>query len=362
MNVCVALKRLLFVSVMGLCCTQAVVADEGIGMVTGSATGTYVQFGKDIANTVKDSGVTIIVKESKGSIDNIKRLNSRENAALGIVQSDVLGFLTRSKSPEMQEISERLRLIFPFYNEEVHLFASRSIQTFQDLQGKRLIVGEEGSGNWLTSNNLLQMMDVIPSETLSMAPKDAAVAVLTGAADAMIYVAGKPVKLFTALGELREKPDFAPLFEKVHFVPLDNTLMLREYVASEIGPEDYSWVTEKTPTIAVKAVLMSFDFSSKRSGYFKQRCEELAKIGKAIRSNIGELRLNGHPKWKEVDLAAKVGTWQRDTCSQEAVGESKMDITKEMEKVLLNELWSKPYPAIASAQNFEVSAITDVAP
>ncbi|NJN45392.1 MAG: hypothetical protein HC808_01645 [Candidatus Competibacteraceae bacterium] len=72
-------------------------AEEGVGMVTGSKTGTYYQFGQDIAEVAKPKGVNILVKESKGSIDNIKRLNSRENAAFGIVQSDVLGFWNARK-------------------------------------------------------------------------------------------------------------------------------------------------------------------------------------------------------------------------------------------------------------------------
>jgi TRAP-type uncharacterized transport system substrate-binding protein len=44
---------------------------EGIGMVTGTATGTYIQFGQDIAKVARSVGLDILVKESEGSIDNI---------------------------------------------------------------------------------------------------------------------------------------------------------------------------------------------------------------------------------------------------------------------------------------------------
>ena len=97
----------------------AVADDQQIGMVTGSQTGTYIQFGNDIAGVAKTVGLDILVKDSQGSIDNIKRINSKENATFGIVQSDVLGFLSRSESPEMRQVASRLRLIFPFYAEEV---------------------------------------------------------------------------------------------------------------------------------------------------------------------------------------------------------------------------------------------------
>jgi uncharacterized protein len=188
----------------GLSCVSQVNA-ESIGMVTGSAAGTYFQFGQDIASVARAAGMDIAVKESEGSLDNIRRLVSRENAALGIVQSDVLGFLSRSEDPDVRRIAQRLRLVFPFYNEEVHLFARKEIRSFEDLAGKRLVVGTKGSGNWVTSNNLLRMVDVKPAERIELPPPEGVSSVLMGEADAMVYVAGKPVKLFTNIGELQTR-------------------------------------------------------------------------------------------------------------------------------------------------------------
>jgi TRAP-type uncharacterized transport system substrate-binding protein len=141
---------------------------EGIGMVTGTATGPYIQFGQDIASVARSVGLDILVKESEGSIDNIRRLVSAENAALGIVQSDVLGFLSRSTDPQVRRIASRLRLIFPFYNEEVHLLARMDIQRFEDLNGRRMVVGSQASGNWITSSNLLQMVNVNPTDLIEL--------------------------------------------------------------------------------------------------------------------------------------------------------------------------------------------------
>jgi TRAP transporter TAXI family solute receptor len=289
---------------------------ESIGMVTGSTTGTYFQFGLDIAKLAPTTGLEILVKESEGSIDNIRRLVSRENAALSIVQSDVLGFLSRSEDPEARRISERLRLVFPFYNEEVHLLARKEIQRFEDLDGKRVVVGTKGSGNWLTSNNLLRMINIKPAERIELPPPEAASAVLGGEADAMVYVAGKPVKLFTTFRELQNNPEYAPLVKAVHFVPLQHESMLREYVATTIAPDDYEWLSEATPTVAVKAVLISFDFSRRSSSYYQKRCEQLAKLGRVVRKNFAELQRAGHPKWKEIELDQELELWKRDTCSQ----------------------------------------------
>lgn len=312
--------RVFFIALAVLCgfgtAGDRVKADP-IGMVTGSTTGTYYRFGKDIAMMAAAAGLEILVKDSKGSIDNIKRLNSRENAALGIVQSDVLGFLERSNDPEMQSVARRISLVFPFYDEEVHLFASTSIQRFADLAGRRVVVGEAGSGSWLTAVNLFKLAGVQPAEMLHMEPLKAVTTVLKGEADAMFYVAGKPVPLFTKLGALKENPEFAALFGRVHFVPLEDSSMLSEYKASRIDAGDYPWLDGGAPTLAVKAVLMSFDFSSSNSEYYRRRCQQLARLGQAVRDGLDKLRREGHPKWREVNLGESVGQWQRDRCSQQ---------------------------------------------
>lgn len=288
-------------------------ASEPVGMVTGSKAGTYIQFGRDIARVTARYGLAIQVKESEGSLNNIERMNSKENAAFGIVQSDVLGIL-KTNQPE---VARHLRMVYPLYNEEVHILARKQIRSFADLQGKRVATGTKGSGNWLTLANLLHTMGVKPSERVTdLKPLDALIAVLEGKIDAMIYVSGKPVSLFEKLQQLRENPRFSRLIQEVHFVPLREPEMLKSYyVPSEIGPSDYPWLSATVPTIAVKALLVSFDFSRQNTPYYQNRCKSLKTMAQAIRENLPDLRQNGHEKWRSVDLNASVGQWQRDVCA-----------------------------------------------
>ncbi len=292
----------------------SIISQSSISIVTGLKTGTYYIFGRDIAEIAKKSGIEVIVKPSEGSIDNIKSINNEGSTTLGIVQSDVLGFLGRSKNPESVKIASNLRMVFPFYNEEVHVLARKEIKEFKDLQGKKVAIGEEGSGNMLTSINLFSIMGVTPAESQKIPSAQSVVAVLKGEIDAAIFVGGKPVRLFKNLEDLTlpENQKYAPLLDKVHFIPLNGAKMLEEYKPAEITPADYNFVKESVPTIAVQAILVSYDSSQEND---KKRCGQIAEFAKMLRGNLPILKETSHPKWKEVDLDANVNIWKKDTCA-----------------------------------------------
>ena len=76
------------------------------------------------------------------------------------------------------------------------------------------------------------------------------------------------------------------------------------------------WFDKEIPTVAVKAVLIGYDFSRGKTWYYKMRCQQLGKLSSIIRDNLDMLKANGHKKWAEVDLDQKIGIWKLDTCSR----------------------------------------------
>ena len=306
-----------------------------LGMVTGSATGTYYRFGYDIKNAVAKNNLVVDVKESSGSIENIDRITSNENVSLGIVQSDVLGFLMRSNEPKSKEIAKSLRMVFPFYQEEVHVIANKSVRKFSDLNGKTVVVGESGSGSWLTAMNMFNLTGVRPVKLLRIDQQKGMVEVLRGRADALIYVSGKPVKLFQNLESLISNENDNNNIEEVHLVPIDEKELLAEYAPAKIIPGDYKFVNSEVPTIAVTAVLVTYNFSRMDNEYVKTRCDDIRTFSKSILDSMDMLRKNGHPKWSEVDLAADIGVWKRDECSSSAAP------TRTIENELLNTMEMK---------------------
>lgn len=285
-----------------------------LGIVTGSNTGTYIKIGRDLEKIAAKVGIKLIVKSSGGSLENIRRLNSSENAALGIVQADVLGYLKRHPNKAMRRFSAPLRVLFPLYNEEVHLFARKHIKSIKDLNGQRVVVGSPSSGNYLTAKNLMGMMKVTPGESLEISPEAGLMAVLRGDAEAMFYVAGKPVDLFSRLSKLQKEPTLADYIKEVHFVPLNTNAMLGEYHKASITPKDYPWLTSSIPTVSVKAILIAYNFSSRKDDYYQARCDQVAQLKQAITSNFEQLKREGHPKWRQVSLKGSLTGWRKDQC------------------------------------------------
>jgi TRAP transporter TAXI family solute receptor len=180
--------------VMGLA-PLTVAAD--LGLITGSDKGTYYQFGLNLQALIKPHGLDMTVYPSKGSVENIFAVYQRPGVQMGIVQADVLAFVGRVHSdPVLKRIASKTKMVFPLYNEEIHLLGRRDIVDFDDLADKRVAIGREGSGTYLTTRLLFKVSEVAPKEMVPIDTDEALAELKAGRIDAMSYVAGYPVKLF----------------------------------------------------------------------------------------------------------------------------------------------------------------------
>jgi len=278
-----------------------------LGLVTGSEKGTYYQFGLNLQALVKQAGIDLSVYPSKGSIENIYAVYQRPATQMGIVQSDVLAFVTRVQSdPVLKRIAKKTKMVFPLYNEEVHLLGRREITDFDDLADRRVAIGREGSGTYLTARLLLKVSEVVPKETVNIDTDEALAALKAGRVDAMFYVAGYPVKLFTE--SVAESDGLA-------LIPITNKSITEFYPHAEIPAGTYAGQPNAVPTVAVKAVLISFDFR-------KRDCEMVGLFAETVAGNLPWLIKNGHPKWKSVDLAAPLKGWEQYDCVSQRLGKT----------------------------------------
>jgi uncharacterized protein len=282
-------------------------ADEVVGLITGSEKGTYYQFGLDIQKLIKSNGISLTVHPSKGSIENIFAVYQRPGVQLGIVQSDVLAFVAKVQSdPVLQRIAKKTKMVFPLYNEEVHVLARAGVADFDDLAGKRVAIGRDGSGTYLTARLLFKLADVTPSEMVPIDTTEALAALKAGRIDAMFYVAGYPVRLLL---------DDVQASDSLALVPIASKSIVEFYPRAEIPAGTYAWQPSAVSTVAAKAVMVSFDFRRKD-------CDTVGRVAQQVASRIDWLQKNGHPKWKAVDLNYPLRGWDQYDCVRKYLGKT----------------------------------------
>ncbi|MBX9456209.1 MAG: TAXI family TRAP transporter solute-binding subunit [Rhizobium sp.] len=281
-------------------------------IMTGGPTGTYIKIGGDIAGLGKACGQTLNVVESAGSLENFSGVRNRRNTQFGIVQNDVLEYLKTFEAgdADIQQAVRGVRIMFPLYNEEVHVLARTEIKTMADLSGRKVAVGVKDSGTYLTSSLMLDILQIKGVQKVEVNPDKALPQLQSGEIDAFFYVAGAPASLFQG-----DAIDGA----KFHLVPITEAPLLATYIPAKIEPGTYAFQQQPVDTVAVKAVLMTFDYDKNRNAYHRESCKAVADFSSYIISNLDKLQTSGHPKWKTVDLTALPPGWKVGVCVKEGL-------------------------------------------
>lgn len=117
-------------------------------IAAGSADGNYYAAAQQYAQLFEDNGVKLKIRETAGSIENYELLAKDESIQLAIVQGG-----TAPQAPGI----ERLEALATLYLEPLWVFhhGGLSIVQLSDLQGKRIAVGQAGSGTQVLSEMLL---------------------------------------------------------------------------------------------------------------------------------------------------------------------------------------------------------------
>jgi uncharacterized protein len=284
-----------------------------LGIITGGEKGTYYQFGLNLKELMATKGITLNVHSSNGSIENINAVYKRPGIQMGIVQSDVLAFVGKLQSDaELKMIAKKIKMVFPLYNEEIHLLGRSGIGDFDGLTGKRVAVGEEGSGTYLTARLLFELTEIVPQEMLTLGREEALSQLKAGKIDAMFYVAGFPVKLFA--DDVTEK-------DGLELIPITHKSILEFYPQGEIPQDTYRWQKQTVKTAAVKAVLVSYDYKS-------TNCDAVGRFAKLVADNLPWLIQHGHSKWKNVDFNYSLKGWEQYSCVRKYLGKPAASTSK----------------------------------
>ncbi|MCT4558638.1 MAG: TAXI family TRAP transporter solute-binding subunit [Pelagimonas sp.] len=179
----------------------AAYAEEFITIGTGGVTGVYYPTGGAICRLVnkgrKEHGIRCSVESTGGSVYNINTIREGE-LEFGVAQSDWQYHAYNGTSKfEDKGAFEGLRAVFSVHPEPFTLVAraDAGISSFADLKGKRVNIGNPGSGQRGTMEVLLEEMgwttdDFALATELKAAEQSAALC--DNQIDAMVYTVGHP--------------------------------------------------------------------------------------------------------------------------------------------------------------------------
>lgn len=168
-----------------------------IVITTGSESGAYYQFAQRYATILARHGITLEVKASAGSLDNLARL--KEDAAqVGFVQG---GVIEPPDDPENEEDSG-LRSLGSVFYEPVWVFyrGDKKLERLTELRGKRIAIGQEGSGVRQLAQQLLKANEIpVGSNLVALSGLKAAEELQQGRIDAAFIIASEKAPVVQVL-------------------------------------------------------------------------------------------------------------------------------------------------------------------
>ncbi len=288
------------------------VNDTTVGVVSGTVTGTYIQFASDLSSVLDEPGkLRVLAILGKGSVKNIEDVLSVKGVDIGIVQSDVLAYLEKQNLFGGKQ--NKIQYITKLYNEEFHLLAKKDVTRIEDLAGKKVNFGLQGSGFAVTASIIFELMK-ISVEPVFDDPSVALEKLRRGEIAAAVGVYGKPAKFYSAV---KAEDD-------LQFVPLPYTPTLAKvYFPSALTDKDYSDIVPsgtRVETVAVGSVMVSYGHQKNTWRYNK-----VARFVDTFFSRIEDFQKSPrHPKWQEVNLATPVPGWVRFPAAEEWLRKSQV--------------------------------------
>lgn len=272
-----------------------------ISIGTGGVTGVYYPTGGAICRLVnrgrKEHGIRCSAESTGGSVYNINTVRAGE-LDFGVAQSDWQYHSFKGTSQfEDQGPFEDLRAVFSIHPEPFTLLVrgDSDIQSFEDLKGKRVNVGNPGSGQRATMEVVMDAFGITMDDfalATELKGSEMAQALCDDKIDAMIYTVGHPA---AAIQEAVNSCDVRLV--DVQGEPIQKLIEENPYYrAATIPGGMYKGNAEDTETFGVGATLVtSADVSD----------DVVYTLTKAVFDNFEQFK-QLHPAFANLDEQAMI--------------------------------------------------------
>lgn len=277
------------------------------GFVTGGPQSTEFAIAQEIA-TVLASGqetgphgemaLRVMPMLGNDGIRNILDILTLAGADMAITPVILANRLREART--FGDIGRKLVYITPLFSQEFHLLARPEIRSLTDLAGKPVNLGKEGSAGAVIGREVFNRLDVKISE-VNVGLEAALVGMRNGQIVATLLLSGKPVNFLARYAQS----------DGIHFLPIPFFQALEDdYLPSTFRHEDYPNIIaagESVDTIGIQSALFAYNWPTR-----SERFRLLELFVQTFFSRFSEFLVDAHhPKWREVNLSARLPEWQR---------------------------------------------------
>lgn len=279
---------------------DSLVLDDPVVRILGSDLSSELSYIlKDIAAvTSEENDLRVLSISGDGSFNNINDLLYLPGIDAAVVQADALSNFREESA--VRNLENKLAYIAQLGSTVSHMLARKSIPTIQKLEGKRVYMGEQGSGAYITASNIFDRLGIEVNAVSDIDHQEALADVKAGELDAVFWMEVPPVDLLNLITPSDE----------VHLLHIPTQSIDSDlYDIRTLTTDDYAIIPAEEPiqTAAVPIALIAYNWPSGHHRYAKMKrfSEILAMKTEALQNG------DYHRSLRNADFFSEVGEgWQ----------------------------------------------------
>jgi TRAP transporter TAXI family solute receptor len=250
-----------------------------IRIASGDTAGVYHSYGSAFAGVLREKmGIPSEALESGGAIENIRLLREGK-AELAFVQNDIMTYAYNGTDIfSTEEANKGFSVIAGLYPEVCQIIARKDISDVPDLRGRRVSLGDHGSGTELNALQILGAYGLSETdiEASHLGFGASVEAFREGRIEAFFCTAGVPTPAISDLAKSGEARLLSIGDAHARFLISEYPFYTQQSIASGV----YPGMDAKTETVAVQATLVVSDKLSQNAVF---------EITRTLFENKGEI-------------------------------------------------------------------------
>lgn len=312
------------------------VNDNTVGLVfsTGELIDQAVQ---ELDLEVKEhAGIRLVPVLGRNDVQNVYDLLFLKGVDAAIVRTDALEYVRRRGN--FPTVGNVVNAMLAIHQDKLLVLANKNIASIDELDGKKMVVGNYASGEYITASVLADILDIEPELVFTDIP-DGLQQLESGEVSAVLFHYSAQGGADKSSGAHTDLPAHSAVYgfdaNSVHVLPLPvgNQNLDAVYKPAKLTPDDLPKLIADggdVDTVSVDTVLAAYRWRSNNPRY-----EKSSRFVSAFIDSMDHLRESEHQEfWGELDISAPVHGMTRLAVVDEVLIERERAIEAELQERL----------------------------